>query len=123
MKRSDSNEAECKAFAFVRLVEALEPRYKVKTELRIGRAPGVKGRGARLDIAVLDAESLGILLVVEVKRLEGSRAAAQGRRYGQLVQAPVIYLRGIAECMAPAGPVLAALEQARRDKLAQGGLW
>lgn len=109
MKRSDFNEAACKAYAFVKLHQALEPRYLVRTELRIGRAPSVKGRGGRLDIAILEPTTGTILLVIEVKRLTESRAKAQGKRYAELVKAPVIYLRGMSECLDPAPAVRAAL--------------
>ena len=63
-------------------------------------------------MAILDRETARILLIIETKRSPTSKATGQGERYSRMAGAPVIYLRGMDQCRAAAGPVLSALQSA-----------
>ena len=102
-------EGDCKVAVGVALHGRLPEQYALRFEAKLRPGPGSYKRGARLDLAVIEASSGRIVLVIEIKRSATSSASAQGERYGRLAQCPVLYLRGIRACRECADVVLGAL--------------
>ena len=104
------SEADCRIAAAIALHGRLPEQYVLRAEVKLRAGYGGSSRGARLDLAVIDKLSGRIALVLETKRSPDSRATAQGERYGRMVGARVIYLRGMKDCEACAERVLDALQ-------------
>ena len=103
------SESDCRLAAAIALHDRLPAGYILKTEVKLPRGYGGSTRGARLDMAILEAASGRIVLVIETKRSPRSTASAQGERYGAMTRAPVLYLRGIEACRDCLAAVLSRL--------------
>ena len=103
------SEGDCALAVGIALHDRLPERCKLKAQVKLMRGFNGSNRGARLDLAILDARDGRILLIIETKRSPGSTATAQGERYARMAGARVLYLRGLKACEGCLPAVLSAL--------------
>jgi len=103
------SEGDCALAVGIALHDRLPEGYILKAQVKLGRGFNGSNRGARLDMAILDAADGRIVLVIETKRSPGSTATAQGERYARMAGARVLYLRGLKACAGCLPAVLSAL--------------